>query len=273
MKIYDFDSKFYDYARTWLALHPGIKEDKVEEHYNEMMEGWLNAPATWLDGAKPIEYFDRYTESRDLMKLMEEYVKRFESLPEPLYRRIVTVGEACIEGLVRIAGDSDKSEALRASAMALLRDIGTEAPMETYIDLVSSAKEEDELAELAAESLCDFTDESMPAELLKRYDHAPEYAQSLILDILANFPLQEGVYELLEDKLRYHPEQRAYYASLIAKFGDPRALELLKELIDLPDVGYVDYIELRNAIETLGGDPGEERTLYGDPDYEAMRNV
>ena len=47
----------------------------------------------------------------------------------------------------------------------------------------------------------------------------------------------------------------------------------IKELIDLPDVGYVDYIELRNAIETLGGDPGEERTFYGDPDYEAMRNV
>ena len=27
---------------------------------------------------------------------------------------------------------------------------------------------------------------------------------------------------------------------------------------------------LRNAV---GGDPGEERTFYGDPDYEAMRNL
>ena len=67
--------------------------------------------------------------------------------------------------------------------------------------------------------------------------------------------------------------EKAVREALIAKFGDPRALELLKELIDLPDVGYVDYIELRNAIETLGGDPGEERTFYGDPDYEAMRNL
>ena len=32
MKIYDFDEKFYDYARTWLALHPGLNEQQVEEH-------------------------------------------------------------------------------------------------------------------------------------------------------------------------------------------------------------------------------------------------
>ena len=44
-------------------------------------------------------------------------------------------------------------------------------------------------------------------------------------------------------------------------------------MIQLSDIGYVDYIELRNAIESLGGDPGEERTFYGDPDYEAMRNI
>ena len=36
---------------------------------------------------------------------------------------------------------------------------------------------------------------------------------------------------------------------------------------------YFDYIEIRNAIEELGGDAGEERTFYGDPDFEAMRNI
>ena len=29
----------------------------------------------------------------------------------------------------------------------------------------------------------------------------------------------------------------------------------------------------RYSIESLGGDAGEERTFYGDPDYEAMRNI
>ena len=30
MKIYDFDEKFYDYARTWVALHPGLTEQQIE---------------------------------------------------------------------------------------------------------------------------------------------------------------------------------------------------------------------------------------------------
>ena len=30
---------------------------------------------------------------------------------------------------------------------------------------------------------------------------------------------------------------------------------------------------LRDAVESLGGDAGEERTFYGDPDYEALRNL
>ncbi len=273
MKIYDFDAKFFEYARTWMALHPGIKEDQIEDHYNEMMSGWLNAPATWLDGAKPIEYFERYSEPKDLLKLMEEYVKRDIGLPEPLYSRIVSIGESCVPGLMRIAGDSDKNEQLRANAMAMLRDIGSDEPLELYVNLIASAKEEDELAELAADTLSSFTDDSVADALLAKYESASEYAQSLILDVLCNFPGHDGTYELLIGKLLSCHDKIAYYASLIEKFGDPRALDTLQKMIQLSDIGYVDYIELRNAIESLGGDPGEERTFYGDPDYEAMRNV
>ena len=53
MKIHDFDEKFYDYVRTWMALHPGLNERQIEESYNEMMTSWLNATATWLNGEKP----------------------------------------------------------------------------------------------------------------------------------------------------------------------------------------------------------------------------
>ena len=53
MKIHDFDEKFYDYARTWVAMHPGMTDRQVEDSYNEIMMNWLNAPATWLDGEKP----------------------------------------------------------------------------------------------------------------------------------------------------------------------------------------------------------------------------
>ena len=125
---------------------------------------------------------------------------------------------------------------------------------------------------MASDILC-ASDETVVDELLKRYEAAPEYAQMLILDICCNFPGRENVYELCVDKLRNRPEERAFYASLLEKLGDPRALETLEKMLKLTDLNYLDYIEIRNAVESLGGDPGEERTFYGDPDYEAMRNL
>ena len=106
MKIYDFDEKFFEYVRTWIALHPGMSEKQIEASYNEMMENWLNAPAKWLDGQTPATYFDRYSEPKDLMKLVEEYDKRDIGLPEPLFSRIVytVVGLAglwCVTFLMR----------------------------------------------------------------------------------------------------------------------------------------------------------------------------
>jgi hypothetical protein len=44
-------------------------------------------------------------------------------------------------------------------------------------------------------------------------------------------------------------------------------------MMQMTDISYLDYIEFRNAVEALGCDAGEERTFYGDPDFEAMRNI
>lgn len=272
MKIHDFDEKFYDYVRTWMAMHPGMTAKQVEESYNEIMLNWLNAPAKWLDGEKPGEYFQRYSEPRELMKLLEEYDKRDIGLPEPLYSRVVSVGEDCVPLLMRVAADASKPESLRSTALAILRDIGSETAKGLYIDLACTGEEGDEVSEMAADILSD-GDGGEIAELLERYDASPEFGQLRILEICANFPGDDRILGYMLDKLRNRPEQRALYASFLGKLGDARAIDALKSFLTLTDISYLDYIELRNAVEELGGDPGEERTFYGDPDYEAMRNM
>ena len=271
MKIHDFDEKFFDYARTWMAMHPGLTEKQIEESYNEIMLNWLNAPASWLNGEKPGEYFMRYSDPKDLLKLLEEYDKRGIGLPEPLYSRIASLGEDCVPGLMRIAGDPDRPENLRATALALLGDIRSPRTGALLVDLVCNGRQDDELSDIAADQLANRGDEI--DALLDRYDSATEHGQTLILDICANYPGDERIFDYMMDKLRNRPEQRALYASFLGKLGDPRAIDTLKSFLQLTDLGYLDYIELRNAVEELGGDPGEERAFYGDPDYEAMRNM
>jgi len=272
MKIYDFDEKFFDYARTWMAMHPGMTSKQVEDSYNEIMLNWLNAPAKWLNGEKPGEYFLRYSDPKDLIKLLEEYDKRSIGLPEPLYSRVVSVGAPCVPALMRMAGDEDRPESLRATALAILRDIDSDDARALYVDLACRGDEADEISEIAADILSEGDGREIDA-LLARYDKAPEYGQMRILGICANFPGDDRILNYMLDKLRNRPDQRALYASFLGKLGDPRAIDALKPFLTLSDIGYLDYIELRNAIEELGGDPGEERTFYGDPDFEAMRNM
>ena len=271
MKIHDFDEKFYDYARTWMAMHPGLTEKQVEDSYNEIMLNWLNAPATWLDGEKPGEYFQRYSDPKDLMKLLEEYDKRNIGLPEPLYSRIAALGDECVPALTRIVENADRPESLRATALALLGDIGSPDTLPLLVDMVCGGREGDDLCDMAAEQLV--ARGGAIGDLLDRYDSATPHGQTLILEICANFPGDDRIFSRMMDKLRNCPDQRALYASFLGKLGDPRAIETLKSFLTLSDIGYLDYIELRNAVEELGGDPGEDRTFYGDPDYEAMRNM
>ena len=272
MRIIDFDEKFFDYVRGWIALHPGISEDELESYYNEMMRSWLNAPASWLDGGKPGEYFLRYSDPKDLIKLLEEYDKRGMGLPEPLYSRIVEIGEPCVPALMRIASNSDRPESLRGTAMALLRDIGSPTAQPMLIDMVCRCEAQDEVCDMAVDAL--LSDDSFDgATLLDHYEDAPEYAQSLILEICVAFPGDERILTHLIEKLRTRPDSRALYASYLAELGDPRAIEALQPFLTSEDIGYLDYIEIRNAIEALGGDAGADRSFDGDPDYEALRDV
>ena len=71
------------------------------------------------------------------------------------------------------------------------------------------------------------------------------------------------------DKLRNRPEERAFYASLLEKLGDPRALPVLIAAANEENCRYMDFIELRAAIEELGGE-APEREFYDDPEYEAL---
>ena len=272
MKIIDFDKKFFEFARKWVAAHPGLTEKQIDESYNKMMQEWLSSPADWLDGAAPEHYFDRFENAEELLDLMKGYSDANVNLPEPLYSRIVAMGAACERGLAAMAADEENAVSLRAEAMGMLRDMGSRCADEILLDLVVNAEEGDELSEMAADILSGM-DASVANKLMNAYEGASEYAQTLILDVCVNFPGDERVYDKLIWRLKNMPEQRALHASYLAKLGDDRAIDTLKEMLNLFDLSYFDYIELRDAVEALGGEVSDDRTFYGDPDYEALRTI
>ena len=126
MKPIDFDRRFQLYALDWLKRHPGLKEDEVDERYNEILAEWREKPADWLDGVTPATYFQRFSDAEELAALLPAYAAAGIDLPEPLYSRLRELGEASVSPLLALAEDADQVEAVRATALSLLSDIGTD---------------------------------------------------------------------------------------------------------------------------------------------------
>ena len=271
-----FDEKFAEYARRWVALHPGLTADQVEERYNEIMQAWLTAPATWLDGATPESYFRRYDDPKDLIKLLEEYDKRSMDLPEPLYARIVELGEGCVPKLMKIAENEERGDApARFPRSPCCATSAAPRPRDLYVELIARSKDGDaELCNMAAECAgrpvrprrCRRTARALRRGGRRGAADDPRRLQPIP-------PRRSRVTDLCLKRLREDPASRALVSGLLGQIGDPRAVEPLRELLGSADLDYFTYREVRFAIEELGEDAGPERDFTGDPDYEALRNL
>ncbi len=91
-----------------------------------------------------------------------------------------------------------------------------------------------------------------------------------MLEYLCRFRTIPEVGDLLIEAFLKNPS-KAMFASFLADYGDVKALPALKAEVNSEEVSYLDYIEIRNAIERLGEDPGPERSFDGDEDYEALK--
>lgn len=270
MKPIDFDRRFQLFALDWLKRHPGLKEDEIDARYNEMLAEWRDQPADWLGGSTPGAYFQQFDNAEELAALIVEYDRAGIELPEPLYSRIVELGEASVEPLMAILEDGALSEKARAQALSILGDIGTDAPLGTCAKLVARAEEAGDLVEAAARRL-EARVVAARELLLDALDGATDYGRQTLIDLLSNLPGDARACELALYGLANDSERRAFYAACLGKIGDPRAIEALQRVAELADLSYYDYMEIVNAVEMLGGEMDPVREFYGDPDYETLR--
>ena len=75
------------------------------------------------------------------------------------------------------------------------------------------------------------------------------------------------------ERFEHVEDRRALFASYLAKYGDERALPALQRAAEAPELPYLDFVEIANAMEALGGERPAEREFAGDPYYESLKHV
>ena len=271
MECIDFDERFTQALNGWTEKNRAKYKnpDDLEDAALDFYQTWLETPADWLDGCAPGEYFSRTDDAAALTALLRDYVQKGVSVPDPLLDRLAELGEEA--PLLALVRDGDAPCEARMYAVELLRQMDSAAPMVDYIRWQVERTADDELLDNALESLrCMGEAVRKPAKIA--FLAAGETGREALLDVLADYPGDEDVLLFALSQFRNRPEKRALYAGYLGKLDDDRALEPLSEVAEAPGVSYVDFIEIRNAIERLGGE-APVRDFTGDPTYQAVKRA
>lgn len=270
MQLIDFDSRFADYLRGWIQEHEDEfdQADDMEDQVPQVYQDFLDTPADWLDGERPGEYYARFDDADELVRLMNAYLDRRISLPDMLLNRLVELGDESAERLTSILDDEGADNEKKMLAVTLLRELGSSLPMERYIAWQYEREDEDELCDNAMDSLEEMGQSAREAMLDALELANPAGAEALLM-ALSRYPGDDRILEGLLRLMQTRPHRLAILAACLGRLGDARALPELNQLAEEEGLRYLDYIELRNAIETLGGE-APMREFYDDPEYEAL---
>lgn len=270
MQLIDFDGRFADYLRGWIDEHEDEFEnaDKLEEQMPDVYHAFLDTPADWLQGVKPGEYFDGFRDADELVRLMSLYIDSHVSLPDMLMNRLVEMGGEAEESLMALLDDEGAGNEKKMLAVTLLRELGSILPMERYIAWQYEREDEDELCDNAMESLEEMGEKARDA-MLEALEGASIAGKEALLGALSRYPGDDRILAGLLRLIEVRPDRLAILAACLGRLGDARALPALNLLAEDEGIRYLDYIELRSAIEALGGE-APRREFYDDSEYEAL---
>ena len=275
MKCINFDRAFERYMAEWIKENSEKYKDDmdvIEDMMPDVYLEFLKKPGDFLDGVAPQDYFEQFDNADMLVNWLCDYIAQGVPVPDLLLERVTALGNPAEKSLLALVARDDLPEETQMMAISLLREMESKAPMQRYIDYIASLEEPSDKGDLCAEALMSMG-ESVVEPILATLSGAGQTGRDIFADVLSNYPGDERIYELMIERFVTRDERRALFASYLAKLGDERAIPMLKEAAQSPDINYLDYVEVVNAIEALGGERPPEREFSGDPYYESLRQV
>lgn len=273
MELIDFDQRFTEHLNDWIAKNQCKykRPEEMEDAMPDVYLRWLNQKADWLGGKTPGEYFTQYDDAQALVELMVAYISSDISVPDPLLDRIAELGEGAQAPLMALLTDRSKPQEARMTAVSLLRQVESRAPMVDYIRWQVEREEDEELLDSALESLHEMG-KDVVKPIMIAFAAADDSGKEALLDVLADYPVEDSVFQFALRIFKQTKDRKALYAGYLGKMDDDRALEALCDAAEAKDVSYIDFIEIRNAIERLGGE-APIRDFQNDPTYQAVRRL
>ena len=262
MKLYDFDGMFDKRLSEYISKNVGkYKEEEWEDMIPEMYAKFGNTVLKSL-GTSPNGYYAAMS-PEELVKCLRAHVKNGVPVSEFLCKAI----EARLgcEGMLLPLLENGE-EGLKQYVVNILGSSPAAIPV--YMRMIEREEDED-----FKNQCVDFIKENadlVKEQALENYKKGVE--KPLMLEILSKVKERDGrVYDILLAEF-LSGEDVPMHAGYLASYGDERALPYLLEKIDEEGISYIEYQELKYAIEALGGEYTKQRDFSGDEYYDLIHS-
>ena len=262
MKLYDFDGMFDKRLSEYISKNVGkYKEEEWEDMIPEMYAKFGNTVLKSL-GTSPNGYYAAMS-PEELVKCLRAHVKNGVPVSEFLCKAI-EARPGCESMLLPLLENGE--EGLKQYVVNILGSSPAAIPV--YMRMIEREEDED-----FKNQCVDFIKENadlVKEQALENYKNGVE--KPLMLEILSKVKERDGrVYDILLAEF-LSGEDVPMHAGYLASYGDERALPYLLEKIDEEGISYIEYQELKYAIEALGGEYTKQRDFSGDEYYDLIHS-
>lgn len=264
MKLCDFDGMFDKKLATYIKNNTGkLSAEQLEDAIPALYSKFGDTVIKSL-GVSPRGYYAAMSDE-ELVKQLCAHVR--EGVPVSAFLARETEGRpACRKALIKLLKSADGK--LTRQIADVLGSNKEAVP--AYMGLLADLSDEDD--DDLIEKLTDFIKEHadcVKEEALKNYSEGKR--RDIMLEILSCVAVHDDrIFDILIKEFRGGGDV-CMFAAYLASYGDERALPYLLDKID-EDVPYVEFQQLKYAIETLGGDYSKERDFSGDVGYELIKS-
>lgn len=260
MKLYDFDGMFDEKLSEYVRKNADkYKESEWEDIIPKMYARFGDTVIKSL-GKSPNEYYAEM-DDKTLVSTLRAHLKQGVAVSEFLCAAIEK--RKADELLIPLLSGTDDEIAYAMNLLGASR-----AALPEYMRLLTTSDSED-VKNTCVDNLKEFADD-VKSVVLDNYNKGVE--REYMLEILSRCVIRtDEIYEILIKEFRLADDNLPMRASYLAAYGDERALPVLLDKIDEEGITFIEYQELKYAIESLGGSYEKERDFSNDEYYQAVK--
>lgn len=237
----------------------------IEKELMGMYLDWVQHSNEELDGFTPIEYVKIVDKSGNLFDYIEYMLNTEREVSDIVTDALVKRDDA-IELVKKLLQSNDRNTL--TYAFTVMFELDNSLVTDLCIDVIRSKDENQEKIGACYEMLAEDNDEAVDKILSIMYE-VDEDTQFIFADILSNYKNNENIFMWLVTML-YRGKDLCEVAQMLGRYGDNKAVNMINSFVLDKDLNYMEFIELRNAVERLGGEFEYEKDFSEDEYYKKI---